>query len=783
MRSQALITGILILLMASYVSAGEIEKLLPSRTQISFTLDETDDVWMSRMTDDIADYQLGSGGLDDTLAVHYRADVALYINSVQMQFNSPGTVQVYVWRYSDAAEAAYPEGISPPRASASMSPLGEVLLGPITYEVQGTEEWETIISVSDIPLEGLNFYEGDGFVIGFVKTADSEARPMADDISARGTSYTWFGGPWNNGLPHTWGGYSSGEAIVEMMMRVDVSYPEGTVPAIRNLTPQCDLSKPNKAMHVTARVTDDSAIDQVALRLRKNTEDPITLMMSDPDLDDIFEVDFNLIGTFGDTFSYWIYAIDDEGNVTNGRDAAVTFDIVYVPNKSILIVDDGSVHTDIIRATYIDMEWQCAFWDVVEHNGIDEFLLDRDWGLVIINAHGSKLLPTREYGDGAFDEYLMNGGDLVYIDQDYLLANLEDESVVFSPGDFAYDVLGLETALNDPTPSESEFYGKEGDPITGIWATQTYVIGDDPAFLWADVVNPIVDGSETVLFTGEAVGMNAAYSLVNSYGGSIAFMGFDANQPIFVEELMPTSWQTLMNNLLASYELESESFSMDIVPHNTVIFGGGGRLYFDVYFENLSGDSFPGMTLWTEVTDTSGFYAGPNNVELMDITPFMTFQNMDMDKCVPGYLDRGKYQFRVSVGYYPEATVTTSFDFFKYPEFPGGDTASNGDNNWSVEGDLVTDSGLPTVAAMTQAYPNPFNPETRVSVTLPETSRLNLVLYNVRGQVVAELADGTFPAGEHQFMVDGAAMASGVYFLRAFVPGELNQTQKLILMR
>ena len=65
---------------------------------------------------------------------------------------------------------------------------------------------------------------------------------------------------------------------------------------------------------------------------------------------------------------------------------------------------------------------------------------------------------------------------------------------------------------------------------------------------------------------------------------------------------------------------------------------------------------------------------------------------------------------------------------------------------------------------------------------------MRLSLYDVLGRVVAVLADGSFEAGRHEVVLDGAHLPSGVYVLRATVADETGRvawtfTQGLTLLK
>lgn len=79
-------------------------------------------------------------------------------------------------------------------------------------------------------------------------------------------------------------------------------------------------------------------------------------------------------------------------------------------------------------------------------------------------------------------------------------------------------------------------------------------------------------------------------------------------------------------------------------------------------------------------------------------------------------------------------------------------------------------------------YPNPFNPSTTISFTLPEAGMTRVAVYDVSGRWVQTLADETRSAGSHTIAFDARELPSGVYFVR-MASGEFQATRKIVLMR
>ncbi|MCB9087022.1 MAG: T9SS type A sorting domain-containing protein [Calditrichae bacterium] len=63
-------------------------------------------------------------------------------------------------------------------------------------------------------------------------------------------------------------------------------------------------------------------------------------------------------------------------------------------------------------------------------------------------------------------------------------------------------------------------------------------------------------------------------------------------------------------------------------------------------------------------------------------------------------------------------------------------------------------------------YPNPFNPATTFRFALPERADVELMIYNVKGQLVTRLVNEALDAGSHQVRWNAGSLPSGTYFVR-----------------
>jgi len=95
---------------------------------------------------------------------------------------------------------------------------------------------------------------------------------------------------------------------------------------------------------------------------------------------------------------------------------------------------------------------------------------------------------------------------------------------------------------------------------------------------------------------------------------------------------------------------------------------------------------------------------------------------------------------------------------------------------YNIEGYLPTSiysnkNETPSEFNLLQNFPNPFNPNTTISFTIPqdvrqETQDVTLVVYDVLGNEVTTLVNEELPAGEYEVELNGDGLTSGVYFYR-----------------
>jgi hypothetical protein len=223
--------------------------------------------------------------------------------------------------------------------------------------------------------------------------------------------------------------------------------------------------------------------------------------------------------------------------------------------------------------------------------------------------------------------------------------------------------------------------------------------------------------------------------------------------------------------------------TVTLIPYGTPIYipASGGAFDFNIEVANNEVNPTT-FDIWTMATLPNSSQYGPI-IDISDFTaPASWSANRDRSQSVPGSAPAGMYTYDAYVGVYPDTVWDEDhFDFSKLAgesdvQVIGWECSGEGFDEYSCT-EATADKFL-----LLEAYPNPFNPTTTISYSLPEASIVNLSIYDISGRLVATLANGYRDAGMHEVTFDGSGLVSGVYLYRLNA-GEFTANGKMVLMK
>jgi hypothetical protein len=101
----------------------------------------------------------------------------------------------------------------------------------------------------------------------------------------------------------------------------------------------------------------------------------------------------------------------------------------------------------------------------------------------------------------------------------------------------------------------------------------------------------------------------------------------------------------------------------------------------------------------------------------------------------------------------------------------------------SLENDIV-----PTKFSLSDNYPNPFNPTTNISFSIPMQLEVRINIYNIMGQLVSNVTRAQLDAGTYSIQWNGTdqkgnMLPSGLYFYELEAGNEFRQIKKMTLVK
>jgi len=489
------------------VSVGDMELLTPVNSKIRNAIppylyskswnsrgcdDEGPCFDLSYVAEEDGEHFLTSGDIGDTFAVVFNPPAACIVQEVYLQWyhTQPGeSVIAFGAEYGNVIEIS-PNGDSYniPRGSTNLSPIGEIKTVPTLNPVIGSNPNWSEASLLDI---GGTFPVGDEnnitgpppFVIAYIKNSDHSI-PYSNDNSYIGREevYTWIGGSLNEDQSGIWGQYNFN---TELMMLVKVSYPWGR-PIWTNteLLSNTFISEGTRTIKVDFSDDVDETTgfaitdaDDIHLIISINGTEYSDLPF---DLADEVDVDESGNGSYawdmtysantGDSISYHIYSIDDDGLAVESDIKSFQIKAPININADLLIINDGGDEQQVgyeLAADFYSIPYE--IWSIEENNGIDWSVINHGWSNLLIYGMGSTSLPVLvDETDPGYGDFLNNGGNLMLIDQDWFNGHDLDhypEELSFGPGDPAYDWFGISGGVNDPNEN---IYDSDGEADTHL---------------------------------------------------------------------------------------------------------------------------------------------------------------------------------------------------------------------------------------------------------------------------------------------------------------------------
>jgi len=115
-----------------------------------------------------------------------------------------------------------------------------------------------------------------------------------------------------------------------------------------------------------------------------------------------------------------------------------------------------------------------------------------------------------------------------------------------------------------------------------------------------------------------------------------------------------------------------------------------------------------------------------------------------------------------------------------------GSTSSTGRPNINIYFNLTTgisnNNGIPKVYELSQNFPNPFNPVTKINFAIPKNSLVTLQVFDLLGREITTLINEEKQAGYYSVDFDASGLSSGIYFYRLSA-GDYVKTMKMTLMK
>ena len=242
------------------------------------------------------------------------------------------------------------------------------------------------------------------------------------------------------------------------------------------------------------------------------------------------------------------------------------------------------------------------------------------------------------------------------------------------------------------------------------------------------------------------------------------------------------SWHSNADAFLAITEQDSSSGTLDIYLENYVSVYG---LQFKLNIDQLAGVDLAELSFQNGTggrAEESGWTVGVNESGLV---VGLAQGTGDPIQAGEGLLTKIHW----NGGEFPQISGSISIADIQVSGYFGSELSFETGEPHIIEPSLsiVKNNNLPINYALHSAYPNPFNPTTKISYDLPENEYVSINIFDLMGRQIKSLVNKKQFAGFRSIQWDatnnsGQPVSAGIY-IYTIQAGEFRQTKKMLFLK
>jgi len=145
----------------------------------------------------------------------------------------------------------------------------------------------------------------------------------------------------------------------------------------------------------------------------------------------------------------------------------------------------------------------------------------------------------------------------------------------------------------------------------------------------------------------------------------------------------------------------------------------------------------------------------------------------------------------VTVGFVEGKGSSTEINYYSFTDHPQVNGVNqlyyrlkqvDFDGTFSYSDVVNVSYDVPAEFVLSQNFPNPFNPSTRINYFVPQESFVSIKVYDFLGREVLTLVNEAKSTGSYEIVFDASNLPSGTYFY-TMIAGDYSTTKKMILLK